>query len=158
MQFMLRIVTVQVITLAIGGLVGCARSPSQTASVLDTTATVEQAQRETARRYDPTSLLEVTHFADLPEDLKKAVRAGKVPERGPVDERDMGGYRIFVVAGVSKTSALLGYEAGDPPQYGAIAYVKEGSQWVVVNEWDKRADARTLSQLMFITEYLRKRP
>jgi hypothetical protein len=152
----MRIAAVCIIVLTTSGLVGCSRSQTEKAAARAATADVEDVQRDAASRFDSASLVEVSNFADLPEDLRKAIRAGKVPEGRNVDNRDMGGNRIVIVAGVSKTSALVGYEAGDyVPQHGAIAYVLDGSRWVLTKEWGKDVTgAHTLSQLIFITDYL----
>jgi hypothetical protein len=102
----------------------------------------------------------VTLSSDLPEALRKAIRAGKVPEGRKADDRDMGGYRKFIVAGISKTSALVGYETGDyAPNSHALAYVIDGSQWVPVKEWGEGINGfQTLNQLIYITDYLTKNP
>jgi hypothetical protein len=151
-----RRLTVWLIVLAACGSAACSRSPPES-----TVESVSSKQAgDSAALYDSASLVEIKHFTDLPNDLREAIRAGKVPTGHNISDRDMGGERIFTIAGVSKSSALVGYaKEGPSPEGGATAFVLQSSGWVKAKEWGNEvSSAHTLSQLVFITNYLSKDP
>lgn len=102
--------------------------------------------------------MEVKSFSEFPDTLKATIRAGWVVAKDR-EEESPGGYRIFVAGGASVTSALFAYDAGDyVPMEEAIAYVYLDSKWIVAKKWDHDiGPAKTLSQLIFIIDYLSKR-
>jgi hypothetical protein len=84
--------------------------------------------------YDPSSLIEVRKFSDLPDGVKALANRSGMDARG---EGPGGRLRHFLVGGVSKTSALVAYEQfGYVPTYMADAYVKNGSDWVAIRSWE----------------------
>lgn len=83
--------------------------------------------------YDPSSLVEVRNFSDLPDGVKALANRSGMDAKG---EGPDGRLRQFLVGGLSKTSALVAYEQfGYVPTYMADAYVKNGSDWVAIRSW-----------------------
>jgi hypothetical protein len=96
------------------------------------------------KTYDPSSLIEVRNFADLPDGVK--TQAG-MDAKGEGPE---GRLREFMVGGASQTSALVAYEQfGYTPTYTAAAYVYTGSKWIPVRSWEI-GKASTLKEVLSI--------
>jgi len=119
-------------------------------------------QSEIAKRYDPSSLIEVTSISDLPKGLQFHVNGwlGQRNEKiGPPSEDDDPGDRPgrFIIAGVSDTSALVAYEMyGYVPTTHATAYVHAKSDWIVAKKWDAVGYPKTLSELRMSVERFAK--
>ena len=91
------------------GLVGCSRSQDDSsAHAPDSAVTPAINHVDLFRQYDPASLVEVTNFSGLPEELRTMIRVGNATEDHVLSDDDPGGGRIFVVGGASTTSALAG--------------------------------------------------
>jgi hypothetical protein len=135
------------------GVTGCSHSHNSPSAQSNSAADQTQLQRDALSLYDPASLLEVKKFSELPEGLKAAIRAGKIPQGATVADEDPGGYRRFAAGGVSKASALVAYDVGDyVPQERATAYVYLNSQWIVAREWNEDLGfPHTLSELLSAT-------
>lgn len=103
--------------------------------------------------------MEVKSFSKFPDALKATIRAGwAAPKDAESAAESPGGYRGFAAGGFSNASALLAYEVGDVvPMEEAIAYVYIDSKWIVAKRWGSDiGPVKTLSQLVFITDYLSK--
>jgi len=122
-------------------MLSCARSgdsvPSQTREL-----TISE-QAAAARRYDPSSLFEVTRISDLPESLRSHFKGWMEPG----DTNGKVPYR-FIVAGASNTSALVAFEEfGYVPSTHAISYVHVNDDWVAAQTWDAVGYPKSLAEL-----------
>jgi hypothetical protein len=112
-------------------VIGC--SPSHQDASTGTLVSVNQP-REEFKLYSPSSLVEVQKFADLPDGLRAVLLRGKYTNGG---EGPDGKCCAILIAGVSKTSALVAYELfGYVPSYRACAFVQTNTGWVPAGEWN----------------------
>jgi len=114
-----------------------------------TQATGMLTDADLLKLYDPSSLAEVRNFSDLPDSVQViANRRGMAAKGEGPDER----LQKFLVGGLGKTSALVAYEQfGYVPIYMADAYVKTGSDWVVIRSW-KIGSVATLDEVKNLTQ------
>lgn len=119
--------------------------------------------RSTFPSYSSASLIEVRSFGRLPKELGALLGAhwkccGMVDVGDEFHPTDVAGGpdKRFVLAGVSKESALVAYEWGNGWERGidAAAYVFAGSDWHLVARWRLDAIPSSLSQLTSETEKL----
>jgi hypothetical protein len=108
----------------------CSRSHDDAST--DTLVSVNQP-RDEFKLYSSSSLVEVRNFADLPEGLRAILARGKYAVGGEGPE---GRCCMFMVAGVSRSSAIVEYEIfGYVPSYQAAAFVQAKNGWVRAGEW-----------------------
>jgi hypothetical protein len=89
---------------------------------------------ETIASYSPASMVEVRKLDDLPNGLREILMRGKYGGSGEGPE---GRCCVFLVGGVSQTSAIVAYELfGYVPTYQASAFVQGKAGWVKVGEWN----------------------
>jgi hypothetical protein len=117
-------------------------------------------QAAIAKQYDPSSLVEVTSIANLPNDLKAHFKGWLGQRReniAPPSEDDDPGDSSgrFTIAGVSDSSALVAYELyGYVPTTHATAYVHVKSDWIAARKWDNVGYPQTLRELQVSIEQL----
>lgn len=122
-------------------------SPSHHDASTDPLVSVNQP-REEFKLYSSSSLVEVRNFADLPEGLRGNLERGKYAAGG---EGPQGRCCMFIVGGVSRTSAIVAYEIfGYVPSYQAAAFVQAKRGWVRAGEWGIEP-ASTLVELKELT-------
>jgi hypothetical protein len=115
---------------------GCSRSQTEVESPKTADSTAVSGY---TKLYDQNSLKEVRDFKDLPPEVRKHL--------------DPLGHS-FMIAGLSDTSALVGYQVGDfVPTYTADAFVFAGSKWIKIKSWDAIAEAKKLSELIETVQY-----
>jgi hypothetical protein len=103
---------------------------------------------ETFKSYSPSSMVEVRKLDDLPDGLREILMRGKYGGSGEGPE---GRCCVFLVGGVSKTSAIVAYELfGYVPTYQANAFVQAKAGWVNAGEWNI-GPASTLVELKDLT-------
>ena len=92
-----------------------------------------------AKLYDQHSLKEVKDLEALPLEVR--------------EQLDPLGHS-FMIAGLSDTSALVGYQVGDyVPTYAADAFVFADSKWIKIKTWDGIAEVKKLSELIETVQY-----
>jgi hypothetical protein len=97
---------------------------------------VESANQPTEafKSYSPPSMVEVRKLDDLPNGLRETLMRGKYGGGGDGPE---GRCCVFLVGGVSQTSAIVEYEFfGLVPTYHATAFVQGKAGWVKAGEWN----------------------
>jgi hypothetical protein len=110
---------------------------------------VESAKQsaEAFKSYSPSSMAEVRKFDELPNGLREILMRGKYGGSGEGEGRCC----VFIVGGVSQTSAIVAYELfGLVPTYQASAFVQGKAGWVKVGEWNM-GPASTLAELKVLT-------
>jgi hypothetical protein len=113
--------------------------------------------RSTYPKYDSSSLVEVQSVAGLPPDLSTLLGyrwkcCGMVDVGEEFYPTDVvgGPERRFVVAGLSRESALVAYEWGNGWERGfeAAAYVYANPRWRLIARWNLSAWPNSLTQLI----------
>jgi hypothetical protein len=115
-------------------VIGCTGKPHDAARHESLSVTNEVNDADMFKLYDPSSLIEVRKFSDLPDGVKVLANRDGMEAKGEGPE---GRLREFMVGGASQTSALVAYEQfGYTPTYFAAAYVYTGGKWVAVRRWE----------------------
>lgn len=115
----------------------CGCSPQSAAPAAAKLASVNDPPTAAFSIYDAPSLVEIPNFANLPDGVKALLSHGPMsfPGEGPD-----GRCCVFLLGGVSSTSALVAYEIfAEPPSYRAIAFAHSGSGWVEAAHWNINA-------------------
>lgn len=121
----------------LAAVAGCSRSQTgaESPKIADAAAVPDYV-----KLYDQNSLMEVREFKALPLDVRE-----------PYDP--LG--NSFMIAGLSATSALVGYQVGDyVPTYAADAFVFANGKWIKIKSWDGIAEAKKLSELTKAVQYV----
>jgi hypothetical protein len=141
-------------------LSACSQSTQTSATRSKPATSTSTTQADPFTNYDPSSLVALKKYSDLPVLLKAKIRADKASRDETVIAADSRLERMVVACGASTTSALVGYQVGDyVPQVQAIAYVRVSSGWVVARTWlTDVGNPQTFDALLFITDYLTKHP
>jgi hypothetical protein len=141
-------------SLALLGLFACSRSQRDSGAQSHSAASASSG--DLFKHFDPTSLVEVQKFSELPEALKATIRVGWVlPTDREAAIESPGGYRIFAAGGASNSNALVAYEVGDfVPMHEVVAYVHVDSKWIVARRWSDIGPTKSLSQLRYTIDYL----
>jgi hypothetical protein len=135
------------LTVAVVLLTVIACSPSHQDASTDTLVSVSQPG-EAFKLYSPSSMVEIRNFNDLPHGLEEILMRGKYAGSGEGPE---GRCCVFLVGGVSPTSAIVAYEIfGYVPTYRANAFVQAKIGWVKAGEWNI-GPASTLVELKDLT-------
>jgi hypothetical protein len=106
---------------------------------------------EAFKSYSPSSMVEVRKLDDLPNGLRDSLMRGKYGASGEGPE---GRCCVFLVGGVSQTSAIVEYEFfGLVPTYQATAFVQGTAGWVEAGAWNigYRRPTPTLVELKDLT-------
>lgn len=122
-------------------LTGCSRPSGSVPSPPREMSISEQS--EIAKRYNPSSLIEVNKLSDFPSELRSHFKGWMEPgeEHGDAPNR-------LIIAGLSDSSALVAYEEfGYVPSTHAIAYVHSKGIWVAARTWDKVGYPTSLPEL-----------
>ena len=94
--------------------------------------------------FDPSSLVEIRNFADLPEGVRVLAGYMKVMSDNS--------YPRFLAGGSSNSSAIVAYEEfGYVPFFKARAYTKNGAKWVEVKAWTDIGPVNNLEGLLIAT-------
>ena len=112
-------------------------------------ASAAEIVRHYRPQFDSSSLNQVRRFDDLPDGLQSVLRNGKYANSG---EGPGGRCCVFLVGGISESSALVAYEIfGYVPSYRAYAFVRiKLEHWVNAGEWTI-SSASTLEELKALT-------
>jgi hypothetical protein len=101
---------------------------------------------DVAKLYDPTSMIEVKNFTDLPAGVQTLANGSFMKER--YDNTPAK----FLVGGVGKSSAIVTYEQfGYVPIFIAQSYVYSDSQWLTAKSWQLGAEIVRLRDVISST-------
>ncbi len=96
--------------------------------------------------YDPSKLVEIRSFADLPDGVKT------LANRSFMSEVFDNTPTKFLVGGASESSAIIAFEQfGYVPSYHARAYVYSESRWVAAKAWSIDRGVTNLRDLLSVT-------
>jgi hypothetical protein len=122
-------------------MLACSRSSDSVPSQSRDMSISEQSA--IAKRYDPSSLVQVDRVSNLPAMLRSHFKGWMEPgeTNGTVPYR-------FIIAGASDSSALVAFEEfGYVPSTHAISYVRAKDDWVAAGKWDNVGYPTTLAEL-----------
>jgi len=126
-------------------VVACSRSEHPASAQAQAPTSETPVSTEVFRLYDPSKLVEIRSFADLPEGVKALANRylSEVFDNTPTK---------FLVGGASESSAIVAFERfGYAPSYYARAYVYSESRWVAAKEWTIGRGITNLRDLLSVT-------
>ena len=138
------------VLLTIYGTIGCSKEePGKPAGAGLTNQPQAIDEISAAKRYDPTSMIEVNAFSDLPTGVKAHANANYM---SVITD---GSAPKFLVGGASKTSAIIAFEQfGYVPFFYAQSYAYIESQWVPAKRWRLDSGITSLHDLVAATTAL----
>jgi hypothetical protein len=125
--------------------VACSRSEHHAATQAQAPTSERPVSTEVFRLYDPSKLVEIQSFADLPNGVRALANRymSEVIDNTPTK---------FLVGGVSETSAIVAFEQfGYVPSFHARAYVYSDSRWVAAKAWSIDRGITNLRDLLSVT-------
>jgi hypothetical protein len=133
-------------------VVACSRSEHRASAQAQAPTSETPVSTEVFRLYDPSKLVEIRSFADLPEGVKALANRSYMSE--VIDNTPTE----FLVGGASESSAIVAFEQfGYAPSYHARAYVFSESRWVAAKAWSIDRGITNLRDLLFATSSSRNR-
>jgi hypothetical protein len=134
------------------GVAACPRSEHDVSAQSPAPTSETPVWTDVVSLYDPSKVVEIRSFSDLPEGVKALANRSYMSE-----VRDNTPTK-FLVGGASESSAIVAFEQfGYVPSFHARAYVFSESRWVAAKAWSIDRGTTNLRDLLFATSSSRNR-